>query len=111
MSLPTGTDEHLLDETLFLINTLDPWYSDTIMYLQMSTFQSALTKDDCQRIRHHSQPYHIIGDTLYYVGVDSVLRRCLTLEEAERVLSDCHSGACGSHMSSYATAQKILRTG
>ena len=40
-----------------------------------------------------------------------MLRRCLTLEEAEKVLNDCHSGACGGHMSGYATAQKILRAG
>jgi hypothetical protein len=26
-------------------------------------------------------------------------------------LNDCHSGACGGHMSGYATAQKILRVG
>ena len=38
-----------------------------------------------------------------------MLRRCLTLEEAERVLNDYHSGACGGHMSGYATAQNILR--
>eukprot|EP00253_Pinus_taeda_P030668 PITA_30668 len=48
---------------------------------------------------------------LYRLGVDYVLHRCLTFEEAERVLNDCHSGACGSHMSGYATAQKILRAG
>lgn len=56
-------------------------------------------------------PYHIIGNTLYRVSVVLVLHRCLTLEEAERVLNDCHSGACGGHMSDYATAQKILRAG
>eukprot|EP00253_Pinus_taeda_P014198 PITA_14198 len=32
-------------------------------------------------------------------------------EEAEKVLNDCHSGACGGHLSGYATAQKILRAG
>jgi hypothetical protein len=40
-----------------------------------------------------------------------VFRSCLTFEEAERDLNDCHSGACGGHMSGYATAQKILRAG
>ena len=45
----------------------------------------------------------IIGDTLYHRGVDTVLRRCLTHEEAEKVLNDCHSGACGGHQSGYAT--------
>lgn len=78
-------------------------------------FQSALTKDDHRRIQHHSQPYRIIGNTLYCVDVNSVLRRCLTrcltIEEVERVLNDCHSEACGGHMSGYATTQKILRVG
>eukprot|EP00253_Pinus_taeda_P021415 PITA_21415 len=66
-SLRSHTEDQIPDDTLFLISTLDPW------------------------IRHQSQPYRIIGDTLYRLGVDSVLRRCLTHEEAERVLNDCHS--------------------
>ena len=37
--------------------------------------------------------------------------RCLTLEEVEKALNDCHSGTCGGHMSGYAIAQKILRAG
>eukprot|EP00253_Pinus_taeda_P021332 PITA_21332 len=53
----------------------------------------------------------IIGDTLYRRGIDTVLRRCLTDEEAEKVLNDCHSGACRGHQSGYATAQKIMRAG
>ena len=53
----------------------------------------------------------IIGDALYRRGVDSILRRCLTLEEAEAVLNDCHSGAYGGHLSGLAIAQKILRVG
>eukprot|EP00253_Pinus_taeda_P020961 PITA_20961 len=33
-----------------------------------------------------------IGDTLYRRGVDTVLQRCLTHEEAEKVQNECHSG-------------------
>ena len=43
--------------------------------------------------------------------MDFVFRRCLTHEEAEKVLNDCHSGACGGHMSGYATTQNILCAG
>jgi hypothetical protein len=32
-------------------------------------------------------------------------------DEVEKALNDFHSGACGGHMSGYATAQKILRAG
>jgi hypothetical protein len=110
-SSPSHTEDQIPDETLFLISTLDPWYGDIIIYLQTSSFRPGVSKDARRRIRHQSQPYRIIGDTLYRLGADSVLRRCLTHEEAERVLNDCHSGACGGHMSGYATAQKILRAG
>lgn len=51
----------------------------------------------------------IISDTLYHRGVDIVLQRCLTHEEAEKVLNDCHLGTCGGHLSSYVIAQKVLR--
>eukprot|EP00253_Pinus_taeda_P016803 PITA_16803 len=104
-------EESILDETLFLISTLDPWYGDIIVYLQTSSFRPETSKDARWRILHQAQPYRIVGDTLYRLGVDSVLCRCLTFEEAERVLNDCHSGACGGHMSGYATTQKILRAG
>eukprot|EP00253_Pinus_taeda_P011702 PITA_11702 len=115
-SLPSAAtssqiEELIPDETLFLISTLDPRYGDIIVYFQTSSFHPETSKDARRWIRHQAQPYHIVGDTLYRLGVDSILRRCLTFEEAERVLNDCHSGACGGHMPGYATAQKILRVG
>ena len=40
-----------------------------------------------------------------------MLQRCLTHEEAKKVLNDFHSGACGDHLSGLEIAQKILREG
>lgn len=60
------------------------------------------------KIRFQSQQYNIIGDTLYRCGVDSVFQHCLTHKEAENILNDCHSRACGGHIFGYATAQKIM---
>ena len=53
-----------------------------------------------------------MNNTLYHRGVDSILHRCLTHEEVELVLNDCHGGACGGHLSGLSTTtQKILRVG
>eukprot|EP00253_Pinus_taeda_P022765 PITA_22765 len=113
--LPCGEDtvyeESFPDEHLLLISSLDPWYGDIIIYLQTSKFPSTFSNDECRKLRHLAKNYVIIGDTLYYRGVDSILRRCLTLEEADLVLNDCHSGACGGHLSGLAIAQRILRAG
>jgi hypothetical protein len=59
-------------------------------------------------IHHQAKNYLILDDTLYQRGVDCVLRRCLTHEEAIIVLNYCHTGACGGHLSGLEIAQKIL---
>jgi len=87
-SPPPGTGKQLPDDTLFLISTLDPWYDDIIVYLKTSTFWFVLSKDDHRHTWRQSQPYCIIGHTLYHVGVDSILRRCFTLDEAESILNN-----------------------
>jgi hypothetical protein len=46
---------------------------------------------------------------MYRRGVDNILHRCLTHEEAMSVLNHYHSGACGGHISGLATTQKNLR--
>jgi hypothetical protein len=103
--------DSLPDESLFLINTDDILYGDIIIYLQTQTFRPVLSSAERRRIRYQARHYIILSDTLYHRDLDSVFRRCLTFDEAEKVLNDCHSGACGGHMSGYATAQKILRAG
>ena len=96
--------DSLPDESLFLISTDDLWYGDIIIYLQTQTFRPALSSVERRRVRYQARHYIILGDTLYRQGIDSIFRRCLTFDEAEKALNDCHSGACGGHMSGYATA-------
>jgi hypothetical protein len=102
-------DDSLPDESLFLISSDDLWYGNIIIYLQTQTFQPNFSSTDLCRILYQSHQYIILGDTLYHRGIDSVFRRCLMFDKAEKALNDCHSGACAGPMSGYATAQKILR--
>ena len=95
-------------ESLFLIITSNPWYGDILLYLQTQRFQP---REEHRHILHHSRRYLIIEDTLYRRGIDTILRRCLIHEEAERILNDYLLGACGGHLSGMATTQKILRVG
>jgi hypothetical protein len=103
--------DSLPDESLFLISFDDIWYGYIIIYLQTQTFWPSLSSNDHRRIRYQARQYIILGDTLYRSGIDSTFQCCLMFDEAEKALNDCHSGACGDHMSGYATAQKILRAG
>eukprot|EP00253_Pinus_taeda_P011916 PITA_11916 len=101
----------LLDEAVYLIDTTNPWYSDILVYLQAQRFCPELSAGDRYCIHHQAQHYLGINDTLYRHSVDTVLRCCLTHEEAKHVLNDYHAGACGGHISSISTAQKILCVG
>jgi hypothetical protein len=101
--------DSLLDESSFLVITSDPLYGNILLYLQTQRFQPGISRDERRRIRHHSKHYLIIGDTLYLHDIDIILRRCLTHQEVEQVLNDCHLRACGSHLSGMAIAQFFLR--
>jgi hypothetical protein len=73
------------------------------------SLQLILYKVRIYKIHHQAKNYFIFDDKLYRRGVDCILRRCLTHEEAIIMLNDFHTGACGSHLSRLETAQKILR--
>jgi hypothetical protein len=101
-------EDSLPDESLFLISSDDAWYGDIIIYLQTQTFHPALSSKNRHRIWYQAHQYIILSDTLYRRGVDSIFRCCLTFDELEKYLNDCHYGTCSSHISRYAIAQKIL---
>ena len=67
--------------------------------------------DDRLRIHHQEKHYLMLNDTLYLRGVDTILLHCLTLNEAEHILNDCHVEVCNGHISGIATAKKILHEG
>jgi hypothetical protein len=66
--------DSLPNETLFLINTSDPWYGDILLYLLTQHFYPNTSHEERRRIRHHSRRYIIIGNTLYCCGIDTILR-------------------------------------
>jgi hypothetical protein len=84
-------EDSLPDESLSLISYDDIWCGDMIIYLQTQTFWFDLSSTDRHRIRYQAYQYIIISDTLYRHGIDSIFRRCLTYDEAEKYFNDCHS--------------------
>ena len=90
-------EDTFVDEHIFLISTLGPWYGDIIIYLQTLKVPTHLSWDEWRPLRHVSKNYLIVDNTLYHHEVDSILHHCLTHEEVELVLNDCHGEACGGH--------------
>jgi hypothetical protein len=104
-------EESSIRGDMFLIESSNPWYGDILIYLHTLKCPTSASHDEHRRIRHQAKNYLILNDMLYRRGVDCILRRCLTHEEAVIVLNDFHTGACGGHLSRLAKAQNILRAG
>ena len=104
-------EDSFINEHIFLILTMDPWYGGIFIYLQTLKVPPHLSRDERRWLCHIAKNYLIVGNTVYHHGVDSILCRCLTHEHVETVLNDFHGGACGGHLYGLSTAQKILRGG
>ena len=102
-STATTSEPSIPDKSLFLIGSYDPWYGYFIIYLQTQTFGPNTSRSEQCHIQYQAIDYLIVDDTLYCRDVDTILRRCLTHEEVEKVLNYFHSGACGGNLSGYAT--------
>ena len=111
--LPVESGDVVLEESpirgdMFLITSSDSWYGDILIYIYTLKFPTSTSRDEHRNICHQAKNYLILNDTLYRRGVDCILRRCLTHEEAIIVLNDFHTRACGGHLSRLATTQNIL---
>jgi hypothetical protein len=100
--------EFPIKRDMFLIASSDPWYEDILVYLQTLKCPTSASHEENLHICHYSKNYLILEDTLYHRGVYCILCRCLTHEEMEIVLNNCHTRACGGHLSGLETTQNIL---
>jgi hypothetical protein len=96
-------EESLIRGDMFFITFSDPWYRDILIYLQTLKCPTFACRDERHRICHQAKNYLILDDTLYRRGIDCILRRCLTHKEVVIVVNDCHTRACGGHLSGLAT--------
>ena len=98
LTVSSPPKDDLPDDFLFIISTEDPWYRDILLYLRTQKFMAHLNHEDRQRIQHQSIHHLLIGDVLYRRGIDTILHHCLTHDEVETILNNCHSGAYGGHL-------------
>ena len=60
----------------------------------------------------HDSRFYVWDDPhLFKVGVDNLLRICVTKEEARNILWHCHSSPYGGHHNGDRTAAKVLQSG
>eukprot|EP00253_Pinus_taeda_P009713 PITA_09713 len=102
-------DDQMLDEHLFVISVLSPWFADIANYLVSTQFPPHLSSKEKSNIVRKSAPFTWNGGNLFKLGLDRILRRCVREEEVFDILMTCHDRPCGGHFAAKRTTFKILQ--
>ena len=113
VNFPAGEEgmvgDKLLDEHLFSILVLSPWFVDIANYLVSAQFPPNLSSKEKRKIVRKRTPFTWIGSNLFKHALDQILRRCVGEEEVFDILFTCHNGHCGSHFVAKSTTFKVLQ--
>ena len=98
------------DEQLFsLVHCL--WYADIVNYLVTGQIPTQWTSQQKKKFLADIKNYYFDDPYLFKYCLDQFMRRCVPNDEQIRILTFCHSEACGGHFSARKTTDKILQAG
>ena len=98
------------DEQLFALVHY-PWYADIVNYLVTDQIPAQWTSQQKKKFLTVIKKYYFDDPYLFKYCPDQIMRRCVPHNEQVRILTFCHSEACGGHFSARKTADKILQAG
>ncbi|XP_019258953.1 PREDICTED: uncharacterized protein LOC109237146 [Nicotiana attenuata] len=75
-----------------------PWHHDIKQFLKTREHPEHAKGDQKRTIRQFAGGFFLNGEILYKRNTDSNLLRCIDAKEAEKIMSEDHSGVCGPHI-------------
>ena len=86
------------DEQLFALAHY-PWYADIVNYLVTGQIPAQWTSQQKKKFLTDIKKYYFDDPYLFKYCPDQIMRRCVPNDEQVRILTFCHSEACGGHFS------------
>jgi hypothetical protein len=83
----------------------DDWRKEIVEYLKDPSRKVS------RKLRYKAIKFVLLDDSLFYKSLDGVLLRCLSPEEAKRMMSEVHDRICGAHQSAYRMKWVIRQAG
>ena len=81
-------NDYLRDDTLLKVTDSDPWYANIVNYIVAGYVAPG---EDKRKLKRQSCS-HLWDDTyLYRVCADGLLRRCVPMVEATKIIERCHA--------------------
>lgn len=101
-------NDYLRDETLLKITHSDPWYADIVNFIVIGYVPPGENK---RKLIHESRFHLWDGPYLYRVCSDGLLRRCVPMAEAVKIMEKYHASPYGGHYGAFRTHAKIWQSG
>ena len=101
-------NDYLRDDTLLKVTDSDPWYANIVNYMVVGFVTLG---EDKRKLKQQSH-LHLWDDSyLYRVCADGLLRRCVSMVEATKIIERCHASPYGGHYGAFRTHAKIWQRG
>jgi hypothetical protein len=94
-------DDSFPDEHLISLSINTPWFVDMENYLATRKLPTHFSPHEKHRIIMQSDNYYWIGHSLFHIGPDLIIHRCVREDEIPKILRSCHDGPCGGHYDYY----------
>ena len=94
--------DSLRDDTLLKVTDSNPWYANIVNYMVAGYVAPG---EDKRKLKHESRFYLWDDPYIFWVYQDGLLRRCVPMVEATKIIERCHvspyRGHCGAYRTHY----------
>jgi hypothetical protein len=97
-------NDYLRDDTLLKVTDSDPWYVNIVNYI---VAWYVAPREDKRKLKHQSHAHLWDDPYLYRVYADRLLRRCVLMVEATKIIERCHASPYEGHYGAFRTHAKI----
>ncbi|XP_071714607.1 uncharacterized protein [Rutidosis leptorrhynchoides] len=90
-------------------NAKETWMTPYLRYFHDGGLP--IDKTEARRIKVTAPMYEVVNGTLYRKSYNGPLLRCLTNDEALKIVKEMHEGVCSQHTGFCTVASRIMRQG
>jgi hypothetical protein len=101
-------NDYMRDDTLLMVTHPDPWYADIVNYMVASY---VLPGGDKRKLKYEACCHLWEDPYLYRVCADGLLRKCVPMVEAMKIIERCHALPYGGHYGAFRINAKIWQSG
>lgn len=94
---PSDIEDDFLDAHLIRVEAVPKELVDIVQFLQGDQAPKGLTKKKKKILAIKVTPYTLINGSLYKLGQDDVLIRCVPKYERKEILEEAHLGVSRGH--------------